>query len=114
MRTARSSSRPGGSPPGSLTGADTPPQSRQPPLEQTPPRADRHPPPPWTEFLTHAYENITLPQTSLTGGKNPIFAVPRMLVNNSIPYRAIAGRIEPFNQSKCLLDIYCLFFLLTW
>ena len=29
----------------------------------------RHPPP-WTEFLTHASENITLPQTSFAGGKN--------------------------------------------
>ena len=32
----------------------------------------RHPPRPgtplWTEFLTHAYENITLPQTSFAGG----------------------------------------------
>ena len=26
--------------------------------------------PPWTEFLTHASENITLPQTSFAGGKN--------------------------------------------
>ena len=25
-------------------------------------------PPPWTEFLTHANENITLPQTSFAGG----------------------------------------------
>ena len=49
MRTARSSSRPGGSPPG------TPPPEADTPL--------------WTEFLTHAYENITLPQTSFAGGK---------------------------------------------
>ena len=28
------------------------------------------PPPPWTEFLTHATENITLPQTSFAGGNN--------------------------------------------
>ena len=28
------------------------------------------PPPPWTEFLTHATENITLPKTSFTGGNN--------------------------------------------
>ena len=28
----------------------------------------RPPPPPWTEFLTHATENITLPQTSFAGG----------------------------------------------
>ena len=27
-------------------------------------------PPPWTEFLTHASENITLPQTSFAGGNN--------------------------------------------
>ena len=26
--------------------------------------------PPWTEFLTHTFENITLPQTSFAGGKN--------------------------------------------
>ena len=28
------------------------------------------PPPLWTEFLTHASENITLAQTSFTGGEN--------------------------------------------
>ena len=28
------------------------------------------PSPLWTEFLTHASENITLPQTSFAGGKN--------------------------------------------
>ena len=28
--------------------------------------------PPWTEFLTHTSENITLPQTSFAGGKNSI------------------------------------------
>ena len=30
--------------------------------------------PPWTEFLTHASENITLPQTSFAGSKNVTFA----------------------------------------
>ena len=30
----------------------------------------RQTPPPWTEFLAHATENITLPQTSFAGGKN--------------------------------------------
>ena len=30
--------------------------------------APRQTPPPWTEFLTHATENITLPQTSFAGG----------------------------------------------
>ena len=29
-------------------------------------------PPPWTEFLTHASEIITLPETSFAGGKNPV------------------------------------------
>ena len=37
------------------------------------------PPPPysWTEFLTHATENITLPQTSFAGNKN--FVVSSMV-----------------------------------
>ena len=71
MRTARSSIRRGGlhqaHPPEADTplGADTPP-SRHPPGADTPPT------PLWTEFLTHAYENITLPQTSFAGGKNKI------------------------------------------
>ena len=32
------------------------------------------PPRPWTEWLTHACENITLPQTLFTGGNNGYFA----------------------------------------
>ena len=102
MRTARSSSRPGGGlyppPPGSRPhqsrppqlqtrqtpsrpstplGADSldqaPPWTRQPPAARhagiAHPPAARHagippPTPLWTEFLTHASENITLPQTS--------------------------------------------------
>ena len=59
MRTARSSSRLGGypnsTPPlgaGTLPGPDPP--------EQVPPL--------WTETLTHATENITLPETSFAGG----------------------------------------------
>ena len=31
------------------------------------------PPPLWTEFLKHAYENITLPQTSFAGGNNGLY-----------------------------------------
>ena len=42
-----------------------PPQLRTPPL----PRQPRMPPLS-TEFLTHAYENITLPQTSFAGGND--------------------------------------------
>ena len=44
-------------------GSSTPPGSRHPP-----PRPDPHPL--WTEFLTHASENITLPQTSFAGGND--------------------------------------------
>ena len=35
----------------------------------------RQTPPPWTEFLTHASENITLPQTSFAGGNDTLFGV---------------------------------------
>ena len=34
---------------------------------------DTSPPPLWTEFLTHASQNITLPQTSFAGGNKVIF-----------------------------------------
>ena len=66
MRTVDSSSHPGGclhqAPPG-----PEPPLSRHPPQEQAPPPRSRHLPLS-TEFLTHAAENITLPQTSFAGG----------------------------------------------
>ena len=76
MRTARSSSRPGGSPSGTLPREQAPPGSRHPPDQAPPrpgtPREQTSPPGPGTplltEFLTHAYENITLPQTSFAGG----------------------------------------------
>ena len=60
MRTARSSGRPGGSPPGNPLGAD-PPQTRH-PQEQTPLPVSR---------ITDTCKNITLPQTSFAGGKDP-------------------------------------------
>ena len=87
MRTARSSSHRGGAPPGIPPGPGPPwdqapppgqaaPQSRPPqnqapsiigadPPEQTPPPAGPGNPSLWKEFLTHACENITLPQTSV-------------------------------------------------
>ena len=72
MCTARSSSRPGGG------GVSTyiplgpaPPPGPGPPVPGTP-RA-RHPPL-WTEFLTHACENITFPQTSFAGCKTPFIS----------------------------------------
>ena len=40
------------------------------PWDQAPPPDQAHPHPLWTEFLTHASENITLSQTSFAGGKN--------------------------------------------
>ena len=44
----------------------------------------RQTPPPWTEFLTHASENITLPQTSFAGGKK--VKIPRQSnPNNPLP-----------------------------
>ena len=73
MRTARSSSRPGG-------GVSTrhPLEQAPPPRPGNPPRPGTHTParadPPWTEFLTHASENITLPQTSFAGGKNTLLS----------------------------------------
>ena len=79
MRTAHSSSRPRG------VSTRHPPGTR-PPWEQTPPWST--PPlgpdasPPWTEFLTHAYENITLPQTSFVGGNKAFQSnASQLLVN---------------------------------
>ena len=69
MRTARSSSchrgfstHPG---PGTPLGADPPGSGI--PRRADPPAPTRHRPHLWTEFLTHASENITLPQTSFAG-----------------------------------------------
>ena len=39
-------------------------------LEGVPAQVGVYLPPPRTEFLTHATENITLPQISFAGGKN--------------------------------------------
>ena len=80
MPTTRSSSRPGGffihpPPPGTRYPPDqAPPLTRHPlPWDQAYPPGpdtpqDQAPSPLWTEFLTHACENITLPQTSFAGG----------------------------------------------
>ena len=79
MRTARSSSLPG------ARGLhQAPPKTKQPWTRHTPPRpgvspGTRHPsprpdtpgtrpPPLWTETLTHATQNITLPQTLFASG----------------------------------------------
>ena len=47
----------------------------------------RQTPPPWTEFLTHATENVTLPQTSFAGGNKDTsignsFAIPQAKIKN--------------------------------
>ena len=49
-------------------GPGNPPRTRHPPQTRHP--WDQAPPPLWTETLTHATQNITLPQTLLAGGKN--------------------------------------------
>ena len=62
MRTARSSSRLGGGSPPDTPGAD-------------PPRDQAHPP---VNRMTNRCKNITLPQTSFAGGKNPfLFTVSK-------------------------------------
>ena len=47
-----------------------PATTHAPPRNHACPPAMTHSPPPRTEFLTHASENITLPQTSFASGKN--------------------------------------------
>ena len=97
MRTARSSSHPRRSPPGTPPGRRPPKQPPWPgpgtPPEQTPP-GSRHPPrsrapreqaPPWTEFLTHASENITLSQTLFAGGNNIHPRVIDIIIDNLKP-----------------------------
>ena len=96
MRTARSSSHPRRSPPGTPLGGG--PQTAPLPRTRHPPRADppgsRHPPrsrapreqaPPWTEFLTHASENITLSQTLFAGGNNIHPRVIDIIIDNLKP-----------------------------
>ena len=51
------------------TTTHTPHNHACPPQPRMPPRTMHAPLPLWTEFLTHASENITLPQTSFAGGK---------------------------------------------
>ena len=103
MRTTHSSSRPGGSPPGTpwtrLPGAGDPgsrhPPGPDPPRDQTPPWTrhpprTRHPPKDQTPPLgpgptslcgqTHTCKHITLPQTSFAGGKNLKFIRSTQLV----------------------------------
>ena len=63
MRTARSSSHPGGSPPG--TPWEQPPPGEQTPLGAGPPGADTPP----VDRITDACENITLPNFVAGGNK---------------------------------------------
>ena len=83
MRTARSSSRPGGggSPPGTSPQDQTPPRDQAPAGSRHSPSWDQTPPPPGPGTLlpgpdtppygqTHTCKHITLPQTSFAGGKN--------------------------------------------
>ena len=54
-------------PPGTRFPRSGPPPGPVTPPDQAPPDQA---PPPWTETLTHASENITLPRTSFAGGNN--------------------------------------------
>ena len=53
------------------------------------------PPPPCTEFLTHATENITLPQTLFVGGKND-FALQKTYGQDCIPVGCIPPACLPY------------------
>ena len=90
MRTTRSSSPGGGAwpvPPNFPLGCGAGPDHPQlPPWLWRPPPHDQAPPGPgtplgpdphplWTEFLTHASENVTFPQTSFAGGNKYILII---------------------------------------
>ena len=72
MRTARSSSRPGGLHQAPPEQAPPPPPEQTPPGASTPPdqahtHGTRHPP---VNRMTNRIKNITLPQTSFAGGND--------------------------------------------
>ena len=46
----------------------------------------RQTPPLWTEFLTHVYENITLPQTSFAAGKNLLLFMQQLKINSTLKW----------------------------
>ena len=71
MRTARSSSRPGDSPPGTPSARDQASSLEpDPPGTRHPPRT-RHPPPPVDRMIDRS-KHITLPQTSFAGNNNTL------------------------------------------
>ena len=62
-------------------------------LPQTRPPSQTHtPPPPWTEFLTHAYENITLATTSLRPVNILLASISKQRQNNFVSLITIQGR----------------------
>ena len=58
-----------------------PPATHAPPMHAPVMHASHatHAPPPWREFLTHASEYITLPQTSIAGGENNDSSFPHIV-----------------------------------
>ena len=69
-----------------------------PPLDRAP--GSRHPPdqaPPRTEFLTHACENITLPQTSFAGGNKTAETRPQNMASFN-------QSLEPAKRKLCRGD----------
>ena len=57
------------------------PRTETPPGQTGSDIIQRPPPPPWTEWLTHACENITLPQTSFAGGKYASIHSPSLVTS---------------------------------
>ena len=94
---------------------------RMPPPEKTmhaphplkkpwPPKKPRSPPPPWTELLTHASENITLPQTSFEGGKyGAEFSYAWTLLQNRCVKREASERLKLYSSTcvyLCFIGYY--------
>ena len=60
-------------------------------------------PPPWTEWLTHASENITLPQTSFADGKKRLVVI--MAVNDEWLYNRVV-RWDRFQARLTITNSY--------
>ena len=90
--------RPGTPPGADPLGADRP--GNRHPTRSRPPRADtplREQTPLWTEILTHASQNITLPQTSFAGGKDAF-------LNYRFPISVVLHSLTKFNAFTTRLN----------
>ena len=58
---------------------------------------------PWTEWVTHACENITLSQTSFAGGKYEteiIWGHAGLHISGGLAHEGLMGRLDGRNDSK--------------